>query len=66
LKIKILKDVKILHTSWNGKVKKFYFQEGQILNGIALAEDIFDSNLFIINYQKEFFELNINFFSKIH
>jgi len=65
LKIRILKDTNILHNSWKGDFRFISLQEGQILDNIGLINDIFDSNLFLISWNKGSFELNQNFFKII-
>jgi len=65
LKIRILQDTNILHNSWTGDFRFISLQEGQILDNIGLINDIFDSNLFLISWNKGSFELNQNFFKII-
>jgi len=65
LKIRILENTNILHTSWKGDIRFISLQEGQILDNIGLITDIFDSNLCLINWNKGSFELNQNFFKII-
>jgi hypothetical protein len=65
LKIRILQDTKILHTSWKGEIRFISLQEGQILDDIGLITDVFDSNLYSINWSKGSFELNRNLFKII-
>lgn len=65
MKIRILQDINILHTSWEGDIRFISLQEMQILDNIGLINDIFDLNLFLISWNKGSFELNQNFFKII-